>query len=96
MKLLRKLWLFCLPFNKIESAIWISDEWSIDYFHWLTDALPRMIVTEELIVRDTVILPDSFQTKPYIQESLDILGFKVFYNNYKRRLAIKPSVSHRI
>jgi len=89
MKLIRKLWLFFLPFNKIENAIWISDEWSIDYFHWLTDALPRLIVVEELMAKDTVILPDSFKTKSYIGESLDLLGFKAYYNNYKRRLAVK-------
>lgn len=89
MKLIKRLLLFFLPADKIDSAIWITDEWSIDYFHWLTDALPRLIVAEELIAKDTVILPGSFQTKPYVQESLDLLGCKVYYHNYKRRLAIK-------
>ena len=88
-KLAKKLLLFLLPFHKIEAGIWITDERSPEYFHWLTDALPRLLAVQEYIGKKPVILPASYQNISYVQQSLELLNFEPYYYNRKYRLAVK-------
>lgn len=88
-KMLKSLLYFLKPFNQIEKGIWITDEWSSEYFHWLTDALPRVISSVEYLNGHLVVLPDAFQTKRYITESLALLGLKPYFYNKRKRLFIK-------
>jgi capsular polysaccharide biosynthesis protein len=37
--------------------LWITDDWSNGYFHWLADALPRLFAARELATTMTLILP---------------------------------------
>jgi capsular polysaccharide biosynthesis protein len=76
------------PAKKIDKAIWITDEWSIEYFHWLTDALSRLYSVQLFAGDFTIILPQSYQDKPYIAGSLAAFNFKVEYFNPKKRLKI--------
>jgi len=88
-KLAKKLLLFLLPSRKIEAGIWITDERSPEYFHWLTDALPRLLAVEEYTGKKPVILPASYQNISYVQQSLELLNFEPYYYNRKFRLAVK-------
>lgn len=37
--------------------LWITDDWSYGYFHWLADALPRLFAARELAATMTLLLP---------------------------------------
>lgn len=87
-KLYKKVLLFFLPYQKIDKAIWIIDERSMEYFHWLTDALPRLITVREHFGTHPVILPLSYKQKPYIRQSLALLNFEIYYYNQKKRLQV--------
>ena len=49
------------------SVIWFTDEWSFEYFHWLTDVLPRL-------KDDIVMLSEKYRYFGYIQKSLAIFN----------------------
>lgn len=56
--------------NMERAAFWITDTWSKGYFHWLTDALPRLFTIREKIKRATLLLPGSYQKREYVESSL--------------------------
>jgi len=99
---LKRLRLFLTIPQHLEHGIWITDEISSEYFHWFTDALTRLKAiashegTEMLKKQFPVVLPDSYKTKPYIIESLKLMGYKPFFYNPKKRLqvAVLLSCSH--
>lgn len=51
-------------------ALWIIDNWSSAYFHWLVDALPRLYVIRDQLADSTLLLPRSYKTSGYILPSL--------------------------
>ena len=61
-----------LKARKIVSAnsIWVTDTLSHNYFHWLTDVLPRLFVVRDKLRETTLLLPDSYQFKSYVVSSL--------------------------
>ena len=36
--------IYCIPksWRKIPKAIWVTDEWSANYFHWMAECMPRI------------------------------------------------------
>ena len=63
--------------EKIDSNVfWFTDNWSDTYFHWITDALPRLFSIREKIVDGTLLLPASYQEKKYITSSLSPFVFQ--------------------
>ncbi|WP_157962758.1 glycosyltransferase family 61 protein [Chitinophaga deserti] len=89
----RKLYLYLLPGKRIDRAIWISDEWSAEYYHWLSDALPRLIAVENLRHSHVVLLPERYREKPYVEQSLQLLGFRWEYYNITRIVRVRELVS---
>ncbi|WP_100628448.1 glycosyltransferase family 61 protein [Algoriphagus formosus] len=76
----------------IESGIWIKDEWSANYFHWMTDCLPRIWQGLEKGVTDQVILHEAYQKLPFVSQSLKLLGIKaIFYSSFEN-LKVKKLV----
>lgn len=69
-----KLWIInCLlqrPRTINQEVLWITDIWSQGYFHWMTDALPRLFVIQSELNNATLLLPGSYQGIEYIQSSL--------------------------
>jgi len=51
-------------------AYWITDSWSKGYFHWMTDALPRLFTIREEIKTETLLLPGAYSGEEYIGSSL--------------------------
>lgn len=74
-------------FNKgesIENGILITDNWSKEYFHWLTDALTRYVVSEKYCNQSVLLLPIKFNESNYIIESLDFLKIKYQFITKKK------------
>ncbi|MCX2482119.1 glycosyltransferase family 61 protein [Pedobacter sp. MR2016-24] len=101
-RIFKKISLYFRPFQKLDKAIWITDEFSSEYFHWFTDALTRLFALEEtsyLNSRDTkknnfrIILPESYKTKSYIRDTLEILNYDAHYYVPNKRLRIKELIS---
>lgn len=51
-------------------VFWITDSWSKGYFHWMTDALPRLFTVREEIKTETLLLPGAYSGEEYIGSSL--------------------------
>ena len=63
--------------EKINSEVfWFTDNWSVLYFHWMTDALPRLFTIREKTVNATLLLPGAYQEKKYITSSLSPFVFQ--------------------
>lgn len=65
--------------ERIEAAVWITDRRSREYFHWLTDALPRLIIAKDFVASHTLILPQEYEKFPYITMSLKFFSVPVKY-----------------
>ena len=59
-------------------AIWITDNWSCGYFHWMCDALPRLELALEVFPAGelTLMLPNKFHRAKYFLESLKAFGLR--------------------
>jgi len=57
-------------------VLWITDYWSKGYFHWLTDALPRLFVMRDRLDEFTLMLPWEFEMNDFVTASLDAFGVK--------------------
>ncbi len=79
-----KYLLFLLPAQKVEHAVWITDDWSHGYFHWMTDALPRLIVAEPYISNHVVLLPETYRDYKFIEQSLSFFSIKPYYTSFRR------------
>jgi len=73
---------------KIDKGVWIIDNWSYEYFHWLTDALPRLLAAEKYIENHEVLLPLKFRKSPYV-ESLQLLNCKFKFFDSKFPVSVK-------
>jgi capsular polysaccharide biosynthesis protein len=51
-------------------AIWVVDDWSGAYFHWLTDVLSRLYTVRERARRSVLLLPHRFKGLQYVGPSL--------------------------
>lgn len=76
----------------IPDGIWIKDEWSANYFHWMTDCLPRLWLGLQEGRSDKVILMESFKNLPYVTQSLDLLGIQPVYFKSGENLWVKNLV----
>jgi hypothetical protein len=85
---IHKLKLFLKKSIKIEKGVWITQNWTWMYFHWMTDALTRLIALEGVEGKFPVILPVSYKTHPYIVESLELLGYDYVWYTPTQRLRI--------
>lgn len=75
--------------RKISKAIWVTDEWSANYFHWMTDCLPRIWEGIEMAPDSPILLPQSFENLRYVTDSLKLAGLEVifFANNENLKIA---------
>lgn len=60
-----------LSAEKIERGVWITDNWSRNYFHWLTDAIPRLYLAKQNEPNVDLLLPSFYQSISYTRESLE-------------------------
>jgi capsular polysaccharide biosynthesis protein len=63
--------------RRIESEVlWIVDDWSNGYFHWLTDALTRLYVMRDRLDDFVLLLPWDYKARDFVQSSLRCFGIK--------------------
>lgn len=53
-----------------QEGFWFTDTWSHEYFHWMTDALPRLLSIREKIKEGVVLLPGTYVDREYVVSSL--------------------------
>lgn len=87
----RLLLLFRPEVNPCDTQYLVAtDNWFSGYFHWLLDALPRIVSFLELVDDEcTLILPTIHKRYSYIDESLQMLGIKYITAPPARALFIK-------
>lgn len=59
-----------------EPCLWITDDWSNGYFHWLSDALPRLYAAREAARELTLLLPHGFDRLEYVTSSLGLFRLR--------------------
>ncbi|MBX9852302.1 MAG: glycosyltransferase family 61 protein [Cytophagaceae bacterium] len=63
-----------------EPVLWFTDNWSHEYFHWMTDALPRLLAAKDYIKDTVILLPNHYENIGYIQKSLKAFNVqKIIY-----------------
>ena len=63
-----------------EPVLWFTDNWSHEYFHWMTDALPRLLAAKDYIKNTVILFPDHYENIGYIQKSLKVFNVqKIIY-----------------
>jgi len=88
---LKRVRLLLASSEKVNKGIWIIDNWSLAYFHWLTDALTRLIASEDYLDSHIVLLPKMFDKNPYA-DSLRMLNFDVRFFEPSKRIHVKELI----
>ena len=55
-------------------GFWITDLWSESYYHWMTDALQRLMWLKPFWNEFPLFLPKEYQNLEYVTASLNVLG----------------------
>jgi len=87
--LIKRILLFRRLFKTIETGVWITDDWSLAYFHWLTDSLPRLLASKRNEEQYPVLLPEYYKQNSFVSESLNLLGEQVIYYDTSIPLRVK-------
>jgi Glycosyltransferase 61 len=66
-----------LQLNKEDHYLVIHDVWTSNYYHWITQALPRLILAQQTGKSYKLILPDDHQTE-FHKISLELLGVRSY------------------
>lgn len=67
------------PVHRIDRpVVWITDNWSCGYYHWMCDALPRLenAVAHYSASELTLLLPAKFRRASYFRSSLQAFGLR--------------------
>lgn len=69
----------------IDSASWVVDDKSHNYFHWMTDVLGRVFILDNKIQQYPILLPSELRNSKFILETLEILEipYKLFEREKK-------------
>ena len=72
-----------------EEYLWVIDDWSGNYYHWLFDVMPKLLIGYNELSHITVLLPKSMRRLQYVEETLRIFKFEVIYLEEKTIYKIK-------
>ncbi|MEA3013017.1 MAG: hypothetical protein QOD42_1562 [Sphingomonadales bacterium] len=56
----------------VEPCLWVTDDWSNGYFHWLADALPRLYAARDAARDLVLLLPHGFERLGFVTSSLKL------------------------
>ena len=79
---------FTKSWRKLPKGIWVIDEWSANYFHWMTDCLPRIWEGREREPEAPIIVPESFRSLDFVTQSLDLLKIPIAYFKSRENLRV--------
>lgn len=52
-------------------SVWVTDDWSAGYFHWLADVLPRLFTMKDQLKELVLLLPDACKDLKFVAASLE-------------------------
>lgn len=55
-------------------GVWVLDDWSHGYFHWLADVLPRLFSVRDRLKDLVLVLPQKFKDMEFAQASLKVFA----------------------
>ena len=73
---------FCLKvlFSKNEEikedVMWVTDNWSNNYFHWITDVLPRLQLIQNATPCRTLLIPKHLLASDFVKASLQLFDIQ--------------------
>lgn len=76
----------------INEAVFIYNEHSLNYFHWINDMLPKLEYASTYFSNHTVVLPDNFKNREYIIESLLLFDLKIHFIKDKELVFINKII----
>jgi len=56
--------------------LWVTDDWSHGYFHWLADALPRLYAAREAARETVLLLPHGYERLEFVTSSLKLFDLR--------------------
>ena len=62
------------PVREVDHVVWVTDDWSKGYFHWLADVLPRLVIAADHLSNSTILLPARFADSALVKDSFRALG----------------------
>tara|TARA_Y200000002_G_scaffold381246_1_gene394762 strand:- start:5321 stop:6352 length:1032 start_codon:yes stop_codon:yes gene_type:complete len=73
---------FFLKKRKIEKGLWLTNDWSIGYFHWFCDVLQQYYFFDKKIIEQyPLLLTTKYRNIEFINNSIELLNIKVIYIN---------------
>lgn len=73
--------------KKIDSGIIGVQDWSNNYFHWMTEVLPRIVVMHQVNPTIPVLIPSNYLQYSFIRQSLERL--KIAFKTFDLKSALK-------
>lgn len=61
---------------KLKEVFCGMNQWGNNYFHWVTEVLPLLYAFQKQKPHIPVVLPEAYQTIPFIQQSINALAIK--------------------
>jgi hypothetical protein len=58
------------------ARLWVTDDWSGGYFHWLADALPRLYAARDAARETTLLLPHGYERLEFVTSSLKLFRLR--------------------
>lgn len=74
--------------EKLEVGILGLQDWGNNYFHWMTETLPRIVAMQHQHPSMPVIIPSNYLAYPFIVESLELFKFVVKIIDVRQSLKI--------
>jgi capsular polysaccharide biosynthesis protein len=56
-------------------SVYVIDDWSAGYFHWLADVLPRLLTVKKRLSDWVLLLPQAYKELDFVQASLRPFAF---------------------
>jgi capsular polysaccharide biosynthesis protein len=86
-KSLLKKWI--VPQDKIEEAYLGIQEWNLNYFHWMTEVLPALVVINQIKDKKVpVLLSENCKNCKHIIDSLKIFDIPIYYYNIRNTIKV--------
>jgi len=58
-----------------QENLWIINDHCFNYYHWISEALPRLLLLKKYGYKEKILLPNNWKTHEYIISSIDKLNF---------------------
>jgi len=60
----------------VKKAVWITDDWSGGYYHWIADALTRLYTIKDRLDDLVLLLPGNYERLEFVRSSLKAFNIR--------------------